>query len=310
MKKLIIILAFLLFGRMAVDARTGRADWMTELKNDIPVCRLSIPGSHDAGTAGVWFPTRHYAQTQSMDIEEQWNAGIRFFDLRPRLSGGELKIYHGPANCHITFDEALQIIKQKLEQNPTEFCIVMTNNAGGGQESVDMAMQAIKDIFPAKMIAVFNAHMTVADMRGRILFIHRNEPSKGIGVPGVVTRRWPGNGLSKHGAMISSDRETAVLWVQDYFTSGNNDSSGYLKRKWEMTEQLLRDFSGADEGTWCINHTSGYTGTGVRTNIKRNANNTNAKLLEYLQAGNPLSGIIPMDFPSQQLIDAIINRNF
>lgn len=309
MKKLLIILLILLSGHMTAGAQAGRSDWMAGLSDDTPVCRLAIPGTHDSGTAGVRFPARRYARTQNMDIGEQWDAGIRFFDLRPKLTGGELRIYHGPANCHITFSEALLVLRQKLEQNPTEFCIVMTNNAGGGQASVDMTMEVISNDVPAGMIAAFNAHMTVADIRGRILFIHRGEPSDGIRVPGVVTRGWPGNGLSKHTRMVSAKGESAPLWVQDFFTSGDNDGDGYLNRKWEMTSQLLRDFTGADGTVWCINHTSGYTGTGIRTNIKRNAGSTNSRLHEYLQTGTAISGIVPMDFPSRQLIDAIIDCN-
>ena len=309
MKKLLIILLILLSGHMTAGAQAGRNDWMAGLSDDTPVCRLAIPGTHDSGTAGVRFPARRYARTQSMDIGEQWDAGIRFFDLRPRLTGGELRIYHGPANCHITLSQALLILKQKLELNPTEFCIVMTNNAGGGQASVDMTMEVIKNVIPAEMIAVFNANMTVADIRGRILFIHRGEPSDGIEVPGVVTHGWPGNGLSKRALMVSEDDGNAPLWVQDFFTSGGNDGDGYLSRKWEMTSQLLRDFTGADGTVWCINHTSGYTGTGIRTNINRNADSTNSRLLDYLQTGTAISGIVPMDFPSRQLIDAIIDCN-
>ena len=84
---------------------------MAGLPDNMPACRVSIPGTHDSGTAGVWFPMKHYARTQTMDISRQWDAGIRFFDLRPKLEDGELKIYHGPANCHLTFEKALLILK-------------------------------------------------------------------------------------------------------------------------------------------------------------------------------------------------------
>jgi hypothetical protein len=60
---------------------------------------------------------------------------------------------------------------------------------------------------------------------------------------------------------------------------------------------------------WCINHASGYTGSGISTNINRNARITNARLLEYLAGHKSPIGIIPMDFPAQELIDAIIFSN-
>ena len=282
---------------------------MAHLPDSMPVCRVSIPGTHDSGTAGVRMPMRHYARTQSMDLAGQWDVGIRFFDLRPRLDGNELKIYHGPANCHITFEEALAILKEKLEQNPSEFCIIMTNCAGGGQKAVDMTIEQIRNTIPPGMLAVFDPDMTVADIRGRMLFMHRNEPSDGRDIPGTVIRGWPGNGIIQQARLVSSEGKSGTLWAQDYFTLGDKDRDVYLKGKWSMMEHLLSDFEQASEGVWCINHASGYTGTGVSTSIKKNAQTTNARLLEYLDTHmNPI-GIVPMDFPQQELIDAIIFLN-
>ena len=282
---------------------------MAGLPDNMPVCRVSIPGTHDSGTAGIRFPMRHYARTQTMDLAEQWDAGIRFFDLRPKLEGDKLKIHHGPANCHITFEKALTILREKLEQNPTEFCIVMTNCAGGGQAAVDMIMEHVNNSIPQDMLAVFDPDLKVSDIRGRILFIHRNTPSADVSFPGVITRGWPGNGLSWQTRMVSSGGRDAQLWAQDFFTFGSNDPDAYLSAKWDNVYRLLRAFENADDGVWCINHASGYTGTGVSANIKKNARTTNEHLLEYLGNHNKPIGIVPIDFPQQELIDAIIFLN-
>ena len=311
MRRYIVIVSLILLNLIPVGGQSIRDRWMSGLEDTAKVCRISIPGTHDSGTAGVRFPMKHYARTQTMDLSEQWNAGIRFFDLRPKLSGDRLDIYHGPANCHLTFEEALLTLKQKLEQNSTEYCIVMTNIAGGGQRAVDMTMELIRRIIPAGMLADFKADMTVGQLRGRILFIHRDVPSKGTDVPGVTVRGWPGNGLSRQANMVSVQGESAMLWAQDYFTLGSNNPDAYLSGKWDNMYRLLRAFNDADDGIWCINHASGYTGTGVSTNIRRNVRSTNAHLLNYLETHHETIGIIPMDFPDQELIDAIIecNRN-
>ena len=305
-RRRIVLLTFLLL-TFAAGAQNG--NWMAALSDTVKVCRVSIPGTHDSGTAGVRFPMKHYARTQTMSLAEQWDAGIRFFDLRPKLEGGELKIYHGLANCHITFNEALLILKQKLVENPTEFCIVMTNSAGGGQVAVDMTMEQICSVIPAGMLADFKTDMTVADARGRILFMHRNTPSAGVNYPGVVTRGWPGNGTSRKVRIVSSIGESAVLWAQDYFTSVSNDKDAFLTGKWNNMHSLLSAFSESENAIWCINHTSGYTGTGVKTNIKRCSDSINRQLFDYLKTHNGPIGIIPMDFPGQELIDAIIRTN-
>ena len=201
MKRSVIIL-FLLLATQTIKAANER--WMSGLPDTIRVCRVSIPGTHDSGTEGVGILMRHYARTQTLSIDGQWDAGIRFFDLRPRLVNGTLRIYHGPADCHLGFREALLIIKRKLEEHPSEFCVVMTNSAGGGLEGVDMTMDDINSLFPIGMLASFKANMTVADMRGRVLFIHRDHPTNGRDWPGTVVFGWPGNVLSHHARMMSS----------------------------------------------------------------------------------------------------------
>ena len=305
MRHFSIILILLL--SLTASAQTDRDHWMAALPDTMKVCKVSIPGTHDSGTAGVRFPMRHYAQTQTMDLSSQWDAGIRFFDLRPRLEDGTLRIYHGPADCHIELQEALLTIKRKLEEHPTEFCIVMTNSAGGGQEGIDKTMNDINTLFPTDMLASFHADMTVADMRGRVLFIHRDHPTGGRDYPGTVVHGWPGNASSHHAGMVSSVGESAVLWAQDYFTDGGKGN--YVDSKWDKVTALVREFASAPEGVWCINHLSGYTGSGISTNIKRNARTTNARLLEYLGNHKKPIGIVPMDFPGQELIDAIIFLN-
>ena len=308
MKRNFTILIILLL-TLSAGAQTVYEGWMAGLPDSLEVCRVSVPGTHDSGTSGVRFPMRHYARTQKTDLDGQWNAGIRFFDLRPRLEDGNLLIYHGPADCHITFREALLMLKAKLELNPTEFCIVMTNSAGGGQTAVDMTMDVINSVFPLNMLAKFRADMTVADMRGRVLIIHRDSPSAGKDYPGTVVAGWPGNGSSRQSRMVSSDGNSAVLWAQDFFTDGGRSKTGYLNSKWDKVTALVREFASAPEGVWCINHLSGYTGSGISTNIKRNARTTNARLLEYLGNHKKPIGIVPMDFPGQELIDAIIFLN-
>ena len=72
-------------------------NWMYRLPDDAYVATLSIPGSHDSGT-GNGFPGittsiygpfgDKYARTQDRNFEDQWNMGIRAFDLRPAIQDG------------------------------------------------------------------------------------------------------------------------------------------------------------------------------------------------------------------------------
>lgn len=310
MRRYTVFVSFIILSLIPVQAQKTRDSWMSGLEDTFKVCRISIPGTHDSGTAGVRFPMKHYAQTQTMNLSEQWDAGIRFFDLRPKLEGGKLKIYHGPANCHLTFDDALLTLKGKLQSNPTELCIVMINMAGGGQEGFDMAMREIASTIPEEMIAPFRNDMVISDLRGRIFFISRSYPTRVTDTHGALTHGWPGNSSFKSSLFSGIGPVSAALWVQDYYTSGDNDADTYLEKKWYSIKKLMNDYVAyADGDTWCINHASGYTGTGVRTNIRKCSDFINSRLEEYLKEHKEPIGIIPMDFPSQELIDAIIECN-
>lgn len=306
-QRYIVLLTSLLL-TFALGAETVNSSWMAGLPDNMPVCKVSIPGTHDSGTAGVRFPMRHYARTQILDLSGQWDAGIRFFDLRPRPEDGTIKIYHGPADCHLTLENALLTLKGKLESNPTEFCIVMINMAGGGQEGTDMVMQKIAQLIPEDMIAPLENNMTVSDLRGRIFFMSRNFPTHVSDTHGALVIGWPQNNLSLW-PQLWTGKVASRLWVQDYYTSGENNADAYLSSKWENIQYLLSRFRSADDDVWCINHTSGYTGKGIRTNIRRCSDFMNSHLEEYLKNHDGPIGIIPMDFPQQKLIDAIIECN-
>ncbi len=60
-----------------------------------PLRRWVLPASHDSAMyESGW--VKSLGQTQTLSIYEQLKYGIRFFDLRPQWSGGEICLYHGP----------------------------------------------------------------------------------------------------------------------------------------------------------------------------------------------------------------------
>jgi 1-phosphatidylinositol phosphodiesterase len=54
---------------------------MSHINKDISLSKINIPGSHDAMTKNVDL-LPFVASTQAYSIEEQLNAGIRYFDIR------------------------------------------------------------------------------------------------------------------------------------------------------------------------------------------------------------------------------------
>ncbi|WP_340611290.1 hypothetical protein [Xenorhabdus bharatensis] len=77
------------------------SSWMCdnrEILGKLSLKNLSIPGSHDAGmsiyTSGTAFATDCNTLTQTHDILGQLNLGIRYFDIRPVISGGHFLTGH------------------------------------------------------------------------------------------------------------------------------------------------------------------------------------------------------------------------
>ena len=93
-------------------ANASAADWMQGLDDNKKLSEINLPGTHDSAMAygkngtgnyvrifgipvmGTW----QYARTQCLTLEQQLNAGVRFFDLRFSSKSDELRLCHGNMN--------------------------------------------------------------------------------------------------------------------------------------------------------------------------------------------------------------------
>jgi len=97
--------------------------WMKELRDSLLITAISIPGTHDT-MAGTDSPNLGVI-TQSMNLEEQLESGIRALDIRVKHQGGNFPIFH--ANFFLGFfitDDVLTVTKNFLEDNPSETVII------------------------------------------------------------------------------------------------------------------------------------------------------------------------------------------
>ena len=135
-----LTLALLLLLTMLLHAE----NWMKRLPDDAYVANLSIPGSHDTGT-GNGFPGitvsiygpfgDKYARTQEKSFQDQWELGVRAFDMRPAVKDGYLNDNHGIMPTKLRFDDALYFLRDKLIENPSEFAIIHVLHASAGDDN-------------------------------------------------------------------------------------------------------------------------------------------------------------------------------
>ncbi len=315
-------------------------NWITALRDDVEVCRLSIPGAHDAGTGEGFerFYMAPFTRTQDVAILEQWNSGIRAFDLRPtavQKSNGEryLKIYHGKAETKIRFDEALRLLCKQVKENPGEFAIVIVRHEEDAEKRglgnlwevlMDSCLNAKE--FRSNLIP-FRHDLTVGDMRGKVLVLSRDMYLGNKRLVGGYITGWthsPHLTTQKQGSIQGVEKElSSNLYVQDFYNCTKGRVTTKLATMKTMFVEASRALSVAtDIRTWVINHTSGYTKSISANGYRKNAESTNLAVLRFLSSckpGTPM-GIVMMDFAgvdrsngyevrSLMLTQALINNN-
>ena len=328
-------------------------NWMKRLPDDAYVCNLSIPGSHDTGT-GNGFPGvttsiygpfgDKYARTQDKNLEEQWNIGVRAFDLRPCIKDDYINVNHGIMPTNLRFDNALTFLRDKLRENPSEFVVIHLLHASDGDDNASnygerllqlLGRDDLKDFF-----IDFKKDLTVREMRGKMLLLSRNDYASSP--VGGFFRNWTGQldwDAQRNGRIDGANGSSATLYMQDF---AETHQEGALDRKVAAIRQLL-DFStkhktnSASDIVWVYNFASAYSKTSrlyipfiidqeisSSDGYRDNAAHTNAAIIDYLadpaNTAGP-TGIILADYVGvdtsngyntrgQELVDAIIANNF
>ena len=307
----ILTIILLLFGSrlpLAVHARNGGASkWMERLNDKQSVASLSLPGAHDAATGeGLCFSSA-FGVTQTLTVGEQWASGVRAFDLRPAVRDTVLHIYHGPIRTKISFSAALDTILSKLEEHPTEFAIVLLREESDSENEKEHTLwsQEVGRIINnlGNKAAIFSPEMTVADARGKILFLTRNAYSgcnKGATIKGWSHSK---DGTANAQIVSCTDGTAARLQMQDFFAPTDEEKRNEKER---AVTKLLSLAADAPADVWSINFVSGYSSTlfgctsiATTQGYKENAARMHPKIIEYLSANSKKEshlGIIFMDF--------------
>ena len=205
-------------------------NWMYRLPDDAYISTLSIPGSHDSGT-GNGFPGvttsiygpfgDKYARTQDKSFEEQWNMGVRAFDLRPCIKDNYINVNHGIMPTNLRFDNALYFLRDKLKENPSEFAIIHLLHASDGDDNASNYGERLLELFNRDdlkdFLIPFKGTLTVREMRGKILLLSRNQYADSP--VGGFFHNWTGQinwSAQSNGQIAGPGGATAKLYMQDF----------------------------------------------------------------------------------------------
>jgi hypothetical protein len=284
----------------------GGNRWMCFLDDDREISTLSIPGAHDAATGDGLCINIGLGKTQHLSIAEQWDSGVRAFDLRPALCDTVLHIYHSTLRTKTSFSEAIDVILSKLSANPSEFAIVLIRHESEGENEKEKKNWSrfmgtyIQSL--GNHAVIFHPHLTLGEVRGKILFLTRNSY---YGTDkGAVLTGWDHSADGTDHARITSyaSPEAATLQMQDFYAPTSKEKQ--LQKIYGVS-QLLSMAQKAESGVWTINFLSGYSNTWMGTGTfattlgyKRNAAWLHPQILDIITSNVPPRsyGIVFMDF--------------
>lgn len=104
--------------------------WMANIKDDVLVNEIVMPGSHDAGSYKmVWL-----GETQQFTIDEQLQMGVRYFDIRVNKKEDKYVIFHSIING-VEFLPILESIKSFIINNPTEVLLLDFQHFEGNSQN-------------------------------------------------------------------------------------------------------------------------------------------------------------------------------
>ena len=315
-------------------------DWLSMVRDETKVCKLSIPGTHDTMTGmGFYQPLLKYvfnqtAISQVSTLEEQMACGIRFFDIRPVVSIDTLatdpakkqilRLTHGISELDVTFEETIDQLQRYLKQHPSEFFIAKLQADNGWENQNNWTVLLHKVLSKPKYQGLFvdNWHpgITVGEMRGKILWLSRYDlrPMNAAFHFPIVYCDWPDEDpdidenlnpeAQRSCAMYSMSDTTlkATLYKQDYYKTTTEQR---LKNKQQTVINMMhsaREAAATEQDIWVVNHCSAYTEVSPRGYIT-NAANLHPLVIADLQQHEGTVGIMPMDMACHDYVHCIIN---
>lgn len=99
---------------------------MSYLKDDTCLTTLSIPGTHDTmAFQKVKTVADKYANTQTGNLRQQLDAGVRFLDIRARHYRNAFEMHHGPVYLHHNFTSVVQTLDDFLSGPGKDEIVIM-----------------------------------------------------------------------------------------------------------------------------------------------------------------------------------------
>lgn len=320
------------------DART----WMSRLPDDITLNQLTIPGSHDTGTAAITSREDNSVARsricQGLGIAQQLDIGIRFLDIRVNKDHGFEIMHEGTATSTWFWSDCLLPVMEFLNANPTETVLMCVKDEHGSTDAFhdDILRMLARAPYQQIRSRVFTAHVPPAlgELRGKLVLLRRywidprtnnhreSGPDSGLGLTGFKDAQgnaytWPANSdtfadLGQENVVYQQPGGLPFA-IQDWYDLQTRVQASKVGLIIKYLDAAKAGFG----ATWFINFAS-CTASGHSWDDPRafavGEDGINAAIITYLVTrGRARYGIIPMDFvgnpPEEVLVNLLLNNN-
>ncbi|MER5811367.1 phosphatidylinositol-specific phospholipase C [Streptomyces sp. NPDC002033] len=258
----------------------GTQDWMAGLADSTPLQRMTIPGTHDSGATKGGL----YVACQNTSIAAQLDSGIRFLDIRCRVTGGSFAIHHAAFFQDLMFGDVLVACWNFLAAHPSETVLMRVKQEYS--EDSDATFRAVFDDYLDNrgwrpLFRIADAlPASLGQARGKVVLLADNG-----GLPGL--RYADGN----------------VFDVQDDYNTEPFAKRGRIENQFRKALQ--------QPGKLFVN----YVSTAAYMPPRWNSDRLNPQVHAFVDGPEPAGrtglGIVPMDFPNTRsgLVASLIRHN-
>ncbi|MFE2146574.1 phosphatidylinositol-specific phospholipase C [Streptomyces sp. NPDC059456] len=257
----------------------GTQDWMAGLGDSTALQRMTIPGTHDSGATKGGL----YVACQNTSIAQQLDSGIRFLDVRCRVTGGSFAIHHAAFFQDLMFGDVLVACWNFLAAHPSETVLMRVKQEYSGES--DATFRAVFDDYLdhrgwRPLFRIADTLPTLGQARGKVVLLADNG-----GLPGL--HYGDGN----------------VFDIQDDYNTEPFAKRGRIEDQFRKAVQ--------QPGKLFVN----YVSTAAYMPPRWNSDRLNPQVHAFVDggelAGRTGLGIVPMDFPNTRsgLVESLIRHN-
>lgn len=272
--------------------------WMASQADEVSLSALTLPGTHD--TMALFEPLAGTAKAQTLSLADQYDAGVRYVDIRCVDVDDVFQIYHGIEYEQATFDDVLDTTFQFLDDHPTETIVMSVKQEADNNGATQSFETTFGDYVSKQALRWYTEDSipTLGEVRGDIVLLRRfGAEQTPLGIDGSA---WADN------TTFTLNNADSTLRVEDAYTVSDPDT------KWSAITELFGEARAGDPATFYITYSSGYEMNGLLPDIPSVANAINPMLDAFF--GDPANarahlGAVAMDLVTADRVRALAAFN-